>query len=114
MRRKRSTKLWILTILLLLALTVTSVAGCMIASMPGKSYSGQLKPLRGEEADLPKALRRDVQKLAGDIGQRNVRHPRALQAAAKYIEASLSKAGLTPVRLPYRARGRTAGSASRT
>ena len=107
MRRKRNTKLWILAILFLLGLTTLSVAGCMIARMPGKSYSGRLKPLSSDEAELGRALRRDVQKLAGDIGQRNVRHPRALEAAAKYIEASLREAGLRPVRLPYRVRGRT-------
>ena len=59
--------------------------------MPGKSYRGQMPPLTAQEIDLRDALRRDVEKLAGEIGERNVWRYRALAAAADFLEASLAK-----------------------
>ena len=48
----------------------------------------------------------DVQKLAGDIGERNMnRYPKLLEAA-DFIEASLMSAGLKPQRVSYELRGR--------
>jgi hypothetical protein len=40
----------------------------------------------GEEQALTHRLRMHVEQLAGKIGERNVLHPTALQAAASYIE----------------------------
>jgi Zn-dependent M28 family amino/carboxypeptidase len=42
---------------------------------------------------LPDRLRAHVQRLAGDIGERNVWHPDALAAAAAYIETALRAHG---------------------
>ena len=39
--------------------------------MPGKSYSGTIPPLTAQEITLRDALQRDVEKLAGEIGERN-------------------------------------------
>ena len=50
--------------------------------------------LRGE-------LVADVQKLAGEIGERNMRRYGQLNSAAEFIEGSLSRAGLTPRRDSY-------------
>jgi len=59
--------------------------------MPGKSYTGPLQPLTAQEIDLRDALRRDVEKLAGEIGERNVWHYRSLAAAADFLEVSLAE-----------------------
>ena len=99
--------LWILAVACLVALTACLVTGCMIANMPGKSFSGRLKPLQAEETELRDQLRRHVEMLAGDIGQRNVFQPQALAAAADYIESSFADAGLTPMRQSYQVAGQT-------
>ena len=99
--------LWILAIVLLVAPTAVLVTGCKIASMPGKSFSGRLKPLRAEETELRDQLRRHVEMLADRIGQRNVFQPQALAAAADYIESSFADAGLTPMRQSYQVAGET-------
>jgi hypothetical protein len=46
--------------------------------MPGKSFTGPLPPLSEEEVVLAGALRRDVETLAGEIGERNVWRYQAL------------------------------------
>jgi Zn-dependent M28 family amino/carboxypeptidase len=50
-------------------------------------------------------LRRHVQALAGDIGERNVWRPSALEQAARYIEAQLSAAGFAVAGQSYEAGG---------
>jgi len=50
-----------------------------------------MPPLTAQEIDLRDALRRDVEKLAGEIGERNVWRYRALAAAADFLEGSLAK-----------------------
>jgi Zn-dependent M28 family amino/carboxypeptidase len=59
--------------------------------MPGKSYRGPLQRLTAQEIDLIDALRRDVEKLAGEIGERNVWQYRNLAAAADFLEISLAE-----------------------
>jgi Zn-dependent M28 family amino/carboxypeptidase len=73
--------------------------------MPLKSYDGPWVPLSPLETVLRDALKRDVQVLAGDIGERNVFRPQALEAALGFVEESLSAAGFSVNRLPYEARG---------
>ena len=53
--------------------------------MPGKSYAGALAPLDAKEAALADELRADVYTLAGEIGERSVRRPSGLNAAADHI-----------------------------
>jgi Zn-dependent M28 family amino/carboxypeptidase len=65
--------------------------------MPGASYQGPLPPLTAPEAGLRDELRRDVEALAGEIGERHVLVPRNLERAAAYVEAALAAAGY-PVR----------------
>lgn len=59
--------------------------------MPGKSYQGPLQPLTTQEIHLRDTLRRDVQKLAGEIGERNVWQYPSLAAAADFLETSLAE-----------------------
>ena len=75
--------------------------------MPGKSFRGPLPPLTAEQTTLRDELRRHVEKLAGEIGERNVYLPKKLAAAADYIEATFSNAGHTVSRQSYVASGET-------
>jgi hypothetical protein len=72
--------------------------------MPGKTVS-KAGPLSPDEMALREELRADVQKLAGEIGERNMWHYAQLNAAANFIEDSFSRAGLRPQRDTYEIRG---------
>lgn len=71
--------------------------------MPGRSYSEAWVPLSAAEIKLRDGLRRDVQTLAGEIGERNVFQAKGLQAAADFIAKSLSDAGLAVDRQAFEA-----------
>ena len=61
--------------------------------MPGESFRGQLPPLTQKETTLRDALKQDVEKLAGEIGQRNYLYYKGLVAAADFLKASFAQAG---------------------
>jgi len=69
--------------------------------MPGRSHEGPLPPLSPREAALQDALRRDVEHLAGEIGERNITRYEGLRAAAAFLEASLASAGYAVGRQAY-------------
>lgn len=73
--------------------------------MPGHSTSAPAA-LSPEEKTLRAELVADVQKIAGDLGERNVPHYPALNAAADFIEQSLAGAGLQPRRDSYDVQGK--------
>ena len=50
-------------------------------------------------------LRAHVEQLADEIGERNIYHPRALQAAASYIERQWEQQGYVVERLAYEVSG---------
>ncbi|MCX8049363.1 MAG: M28 family peptidase [Methylohalobius sp.] len=54
---------------------------------------------------LAEALRRHVEYLAGEIGERNVFHPQALQAAENYLAQTWHDLGLEVQRQVYEAKG---------
>lgn len=54
---------------------------------------------------IEEQLRHHVQMLAGDIGERNVFHPSALQAAADYIGSEWHRQGYEVTPQPYEAKG---------
>jgi hypothetical protein len=72
--------------------------------MPGKNIS-KAAALSPDEIALREELHADVQKLAGEIGERNMWHYTQLNAAADFIENSFSRAGLHPQRDSYELRG---------
>ena len=72
--------------------------------MPGKNVS-KAGPLSPDEVVLRDELRADVQKLAGEIGERNMLHYTQLNAAVDFIEDSFSRAGLRPRRDSYERQG---------
>jgi Iap family predicted aminopeptidase len=79
---------------------------CMLR-MPGKNFEGPAEPLGPEQIALRDELAAHVQKLAGEIGERNERHYAQLNAAVDYIEDSLSASGYQPKRDSYDLRERT-------
>jgi hypothetical protein len=72
--------------------------------MPEKNIS-KAAPLLPDEITLREELRTDVQKIAGEIGERNMWHYAQLNAAADFIEDSFSRAGLHPRRDSYEMHG---------
>ncbi len=79
--------------------------GCDMTNMPGRSHTGPLPPLTGEEREIGRRLELHIRQLAGDIGERNIWHPEALEKSALYIEQTLSDLGFAVSRLPYHAGG---------
>jgi hypothetical protein len=73
--------------------------------MPGPDIS-TAADLNDAEKALRAELIADVKTLAGDIGERNLNRYPKLLAAADFVEASLTRAGLTPRRDSYELRGR--------
>ncbi len=68
--------------------------------MPGKNVS-KAGPFSPDDVVLREELRANVQKLAGEIGERNMSHYAELNAAADFIEDSFSRAGLRTRRDSY-------------
>jgi hypothetical protein len=68
--------------------------------MPGKNVS-KAGPLSADDVALREELRANVQKLAGEIGERNMWHYAQLNTAADFIEDSFSRAGLRTRRDSY-------------
>src|SRR5881397_3946473 len=81
--------IWILIPILVIG---TGVWWLMLR-MPGKSHSGAAAPLTQREVMLRDSLRRDVEKLAGEIGERNLIRYQALMDAGNYLEQGLTGAG---------------------
>lgn len=102
----RKVILWLLLILLVVLLVV-GWRWHLFAKDLGESYQGPLpSPDRALE-DLAEELKRDVVRLAGEIGERNLWHPEAYEAAANYIEEELRTAGYEVRRQAYEVRGQT-------
>jgi hypothetical protein len=93
---------WIrfLSALTFLVATGTLAYGCMMY-MPGRSATVPLPPLTPLESSAAERLGTDLQALAGDIGERNLVRPEALERAAQLIEERLRAAGHVPVRRTY-------------
>jgi len=68
--------------------------------MPEKNIS-KAAPLSPDEVGLREELRASVQKLAGEIGERNMWHYPQLNVAADFIENAFSRAGLRTRRDSY-------------
>jgi hypothetical protein len=77
----------------------------LMIRMPGWTHTGPLPDLSPEERALTAELERDVREIAGRIGERSVRRPRALAEAAAFIKRSFVEAGLRVRRIPVIALG---------
>jgi Zn-dependent M28 family amino/carboxypeptidase len=76
-------------------------------SMPGKSWSDPVPPLSAEEQLIHDKLKRHVEMLAQQIGERNVWHAEALAAAALYIRNTLEDMGYQVRVQPFNSQGLT-------
>ncbi|MEP0855036.1 M28 family peptidase [Trichocoleus sp. DQ-U1] len=70
--------------------------------MPGVSYQAALPPLTPQEETLRDALRQDVEKIAGELGEHSFSNYKNLEAAADFLEASLRSAGYKVQRQGYK------------
>jgi len=84
---------------------IALLAWWSMVRMPGKNVS-HAASLSAEEIKLRDELQADVQKLGGEIGERNVPRYPALRSAAEFIEKSFAAAGLQPRRDTYDVGGR--------
>jgi Zn-dependent M28 family amino/carboxypeptidase len=82
---------WVIGVAVLLAVLAAVVWYSVWT--PGRSYSGVPAPLTADEAALAKRLARHVERLAGEIRERNVWKHEALEEAASYIESELRDSG---------------------
>jgi len=77
-----------------------------MVKMPGRAYSGPLPPLTAAQASIRDELVRDVEKLAGEIGERNIWRYQNLAAASDFIEVSLTGTGYIVSRQVFQANGK--------
>ncbi len=77
-----------------------------MTDMPGDSHAGVLPPLTAEERVLRERLMRHVAVLAGEIGERNVWHHAALEAASAYVTETFREPGYTVSAQAYVAEGK--------
>jgi hypothetical protein len=69
--------------------------------LPGTPHTGPLPPLSAEQKDLAGVLRRHVVAIA--TKPRNTDHPEALEAAARYLDATLASFGFKVIPQRFRA-----------
>jgi hypothetical protein len=69
--------------------------------MPGKSYAGSLPTLTDAQLSIRDELKNDIEKLAGQIGDRNIWKDHSLNESADFLEKSLSQAGYEVRRQSY-------------
>ena len=79
----------------------------MRIKMPGASFQGELPELTEREAAIRDQLKKDLEKLAGEIGERNTRQPREYALAAQWIEQSMTAAGYQVARQTFQVKGKT-------
>ena len=89
----------------IISLAAAGTAGWwFLLKMPGKNIANTAELSRAE-IDLRDELIADVRTLGGEIGERNMWRYAQLNAAADFIENSLSRAGLHPRRDSYELQG---------
>lgn len=77
-----------------------------VVRFPGEGFHGALPKLTEDEARLAKSLRQSVEKLAGDISERNLSEYDHLCDAANWLEKMLSDVGYEVERQAFRVDGR--------
>lgn len=96
---------WLVGIIVGLALAGLGVR--FMTSMPGRSYRSAFDALSAEERATHDELKRHVRVLAGEIGERNLWKPAALDAAAAYVTSELRCSGLDVQAQAYDVAGRS-------
>jgi Zn-dependent M28 family amino/carboxypeptidase len=75
--------------------------------MPNRTYAGALLPLTNEVLVIRDAIRHDLERLAGEIGERNIQNYTNLCASADFIQLSFEQAGYKVMRQSYEVAGKT-------
>jgi len=75
--------------------------------MPKSSYTGPFHPLSEDEVQVRDRLEKHVSMLAGEIGERNIRHPQGLEASLDYIEKVLGDLGYQVEMQEYKVENKT-------
>jgi Zn-dependent M28 family amino/carboxypeptidase len=99
MARSRVVVIWSL-------LAAVAAGGWYSMWTPGRSHRGALAPLTAEEEALARRLAVHVERLAGEIGERNVWKSGKLEEAARYIETELAAGSLAVGSQPFDVQGR--------
>jgi len=84
---------------------ITLLTWIFMIQMPGRN-AARAAELTNDERQLRSELQAYVQKLAGEIGERNVSHYAALNAAVQFIEERFASADLRSRRDSYEVNGR--------
>lgn len=74
--------------------------------MPGQSWRGPLPELDDEQRRLVALLRRNVERLASDVGERHMRRAGTLERAWNKLEAEFEEAGYDPKAYRYQVDGK--------
>lgn len=82
----RRTLIWLLVLSLAIIILFVIAGIYYVTGMPGRSYSGTLPPLTEDQIKIRDRLKRHVEILAGDIGERNTVRYEELEQSAGYIE----------------------------
>ncbi len=99
---------WIRAGVLMGSITLLLVGlGACAMSMPGRSYRGPLPPLTPEQERIRDGLKTHVEKLAGEIGERNLYRYAALDQSAAYIQDSFEKLGYKVGAQEFQVSGKT-------
>jgi hypothetical protein len=93
--------------IVLALVAILAILWMVAVRMPGRSFRGTAPAPDATFEMLRDALRRDVEYLAGPIGERNVIVESAYANAARYIEQSLREAGYATERQTFVAEGYT-------
>jgi acetylornithine deacetylase/succinyl-diaminopimelate desuccinylase-like protein len=75
--------------------------------MPNKTYVGSLPPLTNTQREIQDENRYYIERLAGEIGERNIQQYKNLCAAADFIHFSFEQSGYSVKRQSYEVSGRT-------
>lgn len=84
---------------------LASLMGATVV-MPGASHAGPLPPLTGVQAEVRNSLQKDLGRLAGEIGERNLTRPVAYAEAMRFVEGHLAATGYDVQRQTYEVKGR--------
>ena len=96
-----------ITAISVVVILILSWTGCFTVKMPGDSFDGSLPDANSEQASVAKNLKTHIEKLAGEIGARNVSHHDALEKAAIYLEQELQKLGWLVQQQAFETDGKT-------
>ncbi len=81
-------------------------ASFYVTSMPGRTYSGPLRPLTDFDVEVRDRLKKHVSVLAERIGERNIKHYDSLKGSLEYIENALHVEGFQIAEQEYSVGGK--------